>query len=90
VCMCVCVCACAHVCVCACVRVRTCTCGHEWKFVLTVFWYFALRWAMCSSLEKWHIKENITVTTKEVVQKIRGELGNLLCAVSCIMHGYPS
>ena len=42
-CVCVCVCACVRACGRACVRVGTHACVHaHTKFVLTVFWFFAL------------------------------------------------
>ena len=59
--VCVCVCVCVCMCVCACVRACVRACMHarvcSWKFVLTVFWFFAL----CSNLEKLRTKEYIII-----------------------------
>ena len=41
--------------------VRACVPACKQKFVLTEFWFFALQWAMCSSLVKLHNKEFIIV-----------------------------
>ena len=45
--VCVCVCACVRACICVC----ACTCSHERKFVLTVFWFFAL-YGLCAAVWK--------------------------------------
>ena len=58
--VCVCVCAHARVYVCVCVCVLFCVALHCVVFCcLCVFCFFALYWAICSNLEKQHVKEYI-------------------------------
>ena len=38
-----------------------CAYSDSQEFVSSVFWFFTLQWAMCSSLEKQHIKEYIII-----------------------------
>ena len=81
-------CGCVGVCVHAYVHAHTC--AHKQKFVLTVFCFFVMGYVLqfggIAHEREHHCYHQRGGAENKVLGGGGGELGNLLCVISCIMH----